>query len=175
MVLAYPHPSALWAPASTTLGESLVNGAPTPPPGTRFVDEADRGAPFEPEGALRGRITFDQMIDYHQPSEDQFTLVRDFERRIVAATCFTVRAEDVIADYLARNALFRSATPVRGGKALVEALVLFARARGKSFLRLDSVNDQRSLAWYEKLGFVHDGPPREDPVWGALFPFVLPL
>jgi hypothetical protein len=149
-----------------------MSSPPIPPPGTRLAEERDRLIPFEPEGSLRDRVTLGEIIDHHLPSHGQFALLRVFEEQIVAAASFTVQTDDLFVAYLTRSALFRSQAPVAGGRVLVEAIFAFARQAGKSAVRLDSVSDLQSRAWYEDLGFLPDGPPREEPGWGFLHPLV---
>ena len=144
----------------------------SPPPGTRFPSIGDEELPFEPRGALAGKVEFPEMLAYHSPRERQFTLLAVHEIWITAAACFEVRASDIFIDYLARNGLFRPQTFVSGGSVLVGAIEGFAEQLELAAIRLESVYDQGTLDWYERQGFVPDGPSRTEPGWGTLFPMV---
>jgi hypothetical protein len=119
---------------------------------------------------LAGRLTFAEILEYHDPTKGDFTLLRISHDDIAGAACFSVRREDLYVDYLARNALFESERPVRAGSVLIAAVELVAERLGRSHVRLESVNDPATLEWYRLLGFVPLGAPRDEPGWGTVHP-----
>jgi hypothetical protein len=142
----------------------------SPPPGSRFPEPGDEQVPFEPKGALKGRVDFSEMLKFHSPTEDQFTLLATHEREISAAACFQVRDEDLYIAYLARNELFHPPTFVAAGSFVVAAVEGFAEKLQRPLLRLDSVDDPKTMEWYHRQGFTADGAPRGEPGWGTVHP-----
>jgi len=143
-----------------------------PPPGTRFPGPGDKKVAFEPRPPLRGRVDFEEILEYHAPAERQFTLLGVYESEISAAACFAVRASDVFIDYLVRNDLLRPSAFVPAGSVLVAAIEGFAEQLGMRELRLESVEAPATRAWYERQGFTADGAPRAEAGWGMLYPMV---
>jgi len=142
------------------------------PEGTRFLQPEDRRAHFEPDGLLRGRVEFEEILAFHEPWRARYTLLRVFEGEIVAAACFEVREADLFVDYLLRNATFHRDARVLGASTLLGALEGLCRVLGRPTIRLECVNDPRSLSWYERVGFVREGAPYDRPGWGFLHPMV---
>lgn len=145
-----------------------------PPPGTRFPRDGDRAIAFEAAGPLRGRITWAEVLDYHDPPAGRFTLLREVGGRVAGAACFELRLEDVLLDYITRNDRFDQGG-VSVGVVLVGAVEDFARFHRRAAVRLESMEDGPLTAWYEGHGFVREGPPLDDPRWGRLFPMMKPV
>jgi hypothetical protein len=141
-----------------------------PPPGTRYPTPGEERLPFEPKGALKGWVDFSEMLNYHSPSENKFTLLGTYEKWISAAACFQVRDEDVFIDYLARNELFHPQTFVAAGSLVIAAIEGFAEQLHRSTLRLESVEDPDTMKWYQRQGFSPEGTPRPEPGWGTVYP-----
>lgn len=140
-----------------------------PPPGIRFPTDVDRALAFEAAGSLKGRLTFEEILDYHDPPAAHFTLLRMSGRRLAGAVCFKLREQDVFIDYLTRNDWFvRRGVPV--GTNLVRAVEDFARLHGRDVVRLDAMQDAPLIAWYARFGFAPEGPPHDEPGWGTLLP-----
>ena len=140
-----------------------------PPPGTRFPHKADRALKFRVSGALRGRLTFEEVLDYHRPEAGSLTLFRVIGAEVVGALCLTMGETDVVIDYLTRN----EASTLRGiavGSVLVAAAELFAESQGREVLRLEAFDEPGLIAWYRSRGFVAEGPARDAPGFGPLVP-----
>jgi hypothetical protein len=142
-----------------------------PPPGTRFPRKADEDLDFEAAGPLKGKLTFQQIFDYHTPASDEYTLFRVLKREVAGAVCFSLSQEDVRIDYLTRNDQF-STQGVSVGTVLVSAVELFAGHEGRELIRLESMDDPALLKWYRSRGFSEEGASYSDPLWGKLYPMV---
>jgi hypothetical protein len=142
-----------------------------PPPGTRFPRRADDGVNFEATGPLRGKLTFDQILEYHKPTSEEYTLFRIFRRQVAGAACFGLDEEDVRIDYLTRNDLF-SVQGVSVGAVLVSAVEFLAGGAGRERIRLESMSDPDLMRWYRSRGFTEEGRSWSDPHWGELHPMV---
>lgn len=153
-------------------GERGVGEHRPAPEGTRFLADPDWAARFEPGGALRGRLAWFDMCAYHAPGNGAFTLLRVAEREIVAAACFQIRRDDLFVDFLARNARLGSAERLAGGSILLEAVEIIAKTRGLDSIRLESVEDPQTIAWYRHHGFVPDGEPYPVEGWGRIHPMI---
>lgn len=91
---------------------------------------------------------------------------------IIAAACFTLRVSDIFIDFLVRNDVCRPPNFVAGGSVLIEAIEGLAATMGLKALRLESVDARETRTWYERQGFVAEGPPFSYPGWGILHPLV---
>lgn len=143
-----------------------------PPPGTRFASPADSSLTFEAAGVLAGRVAFQELLDYHLPSEGRFALLIEHEGQASAAVCFAVRPGDLFIDYLTRNARFRGFPGVPAGSVALAAVEYVAEVLGKHAIRLDCVDDPSTMQWYKVQGFEREGLPRRDAEWGVLSPMV---
>lgn len=141
------------------------------PPGTRFVEAADKRLLFTLEGLLAERVTFDDILQHHNPKANQFALLRTFEGHVAGVAAFTIRDDDLFLDYLSRRREFRG-DRVSVGAILLNALQRLAWEAARRFIRLESVSDAKTLAWYESRGFEIEGRPFADPAWGLLYPMV---
>lgn len=136
----------------------------------RFPDSGDSRASFEAAGLLQGRVTLTSLLAHHAPERGQFTLVAEFEGAIVGVVALTVQSGSLHVDFLTRNALAKPPAGVRIGEALMFQIEEVARELDLNSLSLESVDDARTLSFYERHGFTPSGLPFFEEGWGRLLP-----
>lgn len=141
------------------------------PPGTRFVEAADKRLLFTLEGLLAERVTFNEILQHHNPKANQLALLRIFEGEVAGVAAFTIRDDDLFLDYFSRRREFRG-DRVSVGAVLLNAMHGLAWQAARRFIRLESVSDAQTLAWYKGRGFEIEGRPFTDSAWGVLYPMV---
>ena len=149
----------------------LMAHDPAAPPGTRFPRKGDEALDFEAAGPLKGKLAFEEILGYHKPESEEYTLFRVFKREVAGAACFSLGEEDVRIDYLTRNGHF-STVGVSVGAVLESAVERIATLGSRELIRLDSMDDPGLLKWYRSRGFTPEGEAFSHPFWGTLHPMV---
>jgi len=142
-----------------------------PPPGTRFPLEGDESQAFLLGPGLEGHLTFAELLGFHDPASDAYTLLLEVKSMIVGAACLVLTETAVKVDYIARNFAF-SDRGVQVGTTLLQAIEAAAKAWGAQTIRLDSLEDPELLAWYGRRGFAAGGEPFIDATFGWVRPLV---
>jgi GNAT superfamily N-acetyltransferase len=151
-----------------------MEGLFTAPSGTRYPREGDEFSHFVVSGVLKDGLTFVEILAYHRPWANQYTLLGTYGSQIAGAVCLRVGEAEVNVDFLTRNEVF-TVRGVQVGARLLDAAEQMARALQKGWLRLESLDDHRLLAWYQDQGFSPEGEPAFDAQWGLLHPMVRPV